>query len=190
MVFPVLDLLVVDQAFGKEKLFWQEVVEYSSFWKLNGSIIGLKQSGSHRKFVYLLPRESLKKYGIVKGSIWFEGTNSGDTYRGVLSVFRGGCRPATYQAIGDLAGEEENSSLSISFDGIAPMRSGTCVETSKRKVTDVLSFYKKRLGYEDAMPSYDRTLSVTLNSTERAICANRKLAEFDSTSTDLLSKKK
>lgn len=89
----------------------------SSLWDLNDSVLGLYKNGAERIFSYQEPREALQQEGVTAGTVWFQGTLTGNTYTGTAFVFQRRCGPSPFHVEGKLDADERR----ISFTGEQPV---------------------------------------------------------------------
>ena len=79
----------------------------SSYWGMNGSILYLVAHGSSRKFYYFVPRAGMSEYRVVRGTLFFDGSRTGDNYSGTAFVFtKNGCGPQGYQTSGTVSADQ------------------------------------------------------------------------------------
>lgn len=97
----------------------------SSFWAHNGSIVGLEAQGSHRRFVYAVPRPGMQAAGASEGSLLFDGESSGRSYSGVAYIFSGQCGPTPYAVHGPIVDNGQR----IVMQGRAPRVAWNCQTT-------------------------------------------------------------
>lgn len=77
------------------------IARADSLWDHNGSIVRLVADGSHRTFLYEVPREGLQRAGVSKGTILFEGVRDGQRYKGTARRFSRNCaEPLQYSVSG------------------------------------------------------------------------------------------
>ncbi|WP_293717829.1 hypothetical protein [Stappia sp.] len=62
-----------------------------SCWVHNGSLMRLKAEGNRRWFFYEEPRETLRRAGVVPGTLLFDGVKQGNWYSGTSRVFSRFC---------------------------------------------------------------------------------------------------
>lgn len=62
-----------------------------SCWTHNGSLMRLKADGNRRWFVYEQPRETLRRAGVTRGTLLFDGVKQGNWYTGTSRVFSRFC---------------------------------------------------------------------------------------------------
>lgn len=62
-----------------------------SCWDHNGSTMRLKAAGQNRSFVYEKPRKVLAAAGVKRGTLLFDGRNTGDYYVGNARVYSKFC---------------------------------------------------------------------------------------------------
>ena len=74
-----------------------------SFWKHNGSLMRLVDSGNERTFIYERPSEKMLSAGVVKGIVLFDGYKSGNKYFGTSRAFSENCYfGLTYKVSGNV----------------------------------------------------------------------------------------
>lgn len=70
-------------------------------WNYKGSLMKLVHTGNEVLIKYLHPKETLRKDGVQRGTILFQGTLQDDKIlKGSLFAFREGCDPMSYDATG------------------------------------------------------------------------------------------
>lgn len=62
-----------------------------SCWDHNGSLMRLNANGNQRYFVYEMPREGMRREGVLPGQLLFNGEKTGSWYRGFSRVFSRQC---------------------------------------------------------------------------------------------------
>lgn len=79
-----------------------------SCWLHNGSLMRLTAQGNERYFYYETPREGLRNAGVQRGTLLFNGTNSGGHYSGLARVFSSSCpgNPLEYWVEGPVAANQ------------------------------------------------------------------------------------
>ena len=76
-----------------------------SFWDHNGSLMRLKANGQQRVFTYEEPRSVLRRAGVRRGTVLFDGRNVGDYYVGRARRFSKYCEaPLDYEVEGPVVG--------------------------------------------------------------------------------------
>jgi hypothetical protein len=100
----------------------------------NGSIFQLVPDGPSRKFYYFTPRDGLASVGVSRGTLYFEGKRTGNTYSGNAYVFARNCGPLSYPVTGTVSADQR----SIQLTGVAPHRNGsTCgIESSSNETME------------------------------------------------------
>lgn len=81
----------------------ENIDEVASYWKHNGSVVGLIPKGNERTFIYIDPRAGLAET-VRPGTVLFTGTSDGKSYRGVARRFRKGMPPNLYPVSGPILG--------------------------------------------------------------------------------------
>jgi hypothetical protein len=94
----------------------------SNYWDYNGSIFELVADGPSRKLYYFTPRDSLASVGVSRGTLYFEGKRTGDTYSGNAYTFARNCGPMSYPVTGTVSADQR----SIQLHGVAPHRNANC----------------------------------------------------------------
>jgi len=109
-----------------------------SCWNHNGSLMRLKSSGNQRWMYYERPRSVLRNAGVRRGTLLFNGTNSGDYYSGTARRFSKFCRgnPLTYRVEGPVS--RPNGQIVITIEGQRPVHN-RCRPTGRTNY-DVLRF--------------------------------------------------
>jgi uncharacterized caspase-like protein len=74
----------------------------ASLWNHNGSVISLEASGKRRVFRYHTPRAAITAEGVRQGTVLFEGTTDGKTYRGTAYRFSAKCGRRGYTVSGPI----------------------------------------------------------------------------------------
>ena len=107
----------------------------SSFWEHNGSAVALFANGPSRVFRYESPRPGMRDLGVLKGTLLFNGTKSGDTYSGTAYIFSSHCGATPYS----VAGNVSRDGKLVTLAGNAPsMFDSACHPIAYRH--DVLKF--------------------------------------------------
>ena len=76
-----------------------------SYWDHNGSLMRLKANGQQRVFTYEEPRSVLRRAGVRRGTVLFDGRNVGDYYVGRARRFSKYCEaPLDYEVEGPVVG--------------------------------------------------------------------------------------
>ena len=111
----------------------------SSYWRHNGSVIGLISEGNTRTLVYVDPNETMT--GLVNpGTVLFTGTSDGKFYRGTASRFRKGMSPNKYQVSGPI----EKNGARIILNGTVYLRDKEGDFDSKHHDSLVFDFISKK----------------------------------------------
>ncbi|MEJ2118867.1 MAG: hypothetical protein P8Y36_13655, partial [Alphaproteobacteria bacterium] len=93
----------------------------ASTWEHNGSTVALEKNGDKRRIVYVRPRAALKKAGVKRGTVLFNGkTKKGGRVAGYAKIFRTGCDPVDYFVEGKL----DLNKGKLVLQGQAPVYSG------------------------------------------------------------------
>jgi len=73
-----------------------------SCWDHNGSLMRLKANGNQRWFLYEVPRDVLRRAGVGRGTLLFEGVKTGNRYDGTARRFSRFCpgEPLVYGVSG------------------------------------------------------------------------------------------
>ena len=76
-----------------------------SCWDHNGSVVRLKASGKNRSISYEVPRDVLRRAGVKRGTLLFDGRKEGNTYSGTARRYSRYCpgQPLSYQVSGTVA---------------------------------------------------------------------------------------
>lgn len=76
-----------------------------SCWDHNGSLMRLKASGNQRWMYYEAPRDVLRRAGVRRGTLLFDGRKNGNTYTGNARRFSRYCpgNPLVYQVSGPVS---------------------------------------------------------------------------------------
>ncbi len=109
-----------------------------SFWHHNGSLMRLVAKGNQRFFYYEDPKPVLRKAGVRRGTLLFNGSMSHDHYEGVARRFSKYCpeAPLEYGVEGEVV--RPQGQLKIVMRGHRPVNH-RCEETGKI-VEDTLVF--------------------------------------------------
>jgi len=77
----------------------------ASCWNHNGSIMRLQASGNARTFVYVQPRTVLRRAGVRRGTVLFNGRKRGNSYVGTARRYSKFCpgNPLTYSVSGPIS---------------------------------------------------------------------------------------
>ena len=108
----------------------------ASCWDHNGSLMRLEASGNQRWIYYERPRSVLRKAGVRKGTLLFNGVKNGNWYSGTARRFSKYCpgNPLTYSVEGPVASNQ----LRITVEGNREV-ARRCVGTG-RMAWDTLVF--------------------------------------------------
>ena len=89
-----------------------------SCWNHNGSLMRLKASGNQRWFYYEKPREVLRKAGVRRGTLLFNGRKNGNWYSGTARRFSKFCpgSPLEYYVEGPVRGDQLQVTVSGTRD--------------------------------------------------------------------------
>ncbi|MCB8837825.1 hypothetical protein [Aurantimonas sp. VKM B-3413] len=105
-----------------------------SCWNHNGSLMRLQASGNHREMTYERPKASLRRAGVMPGTLLFDGVKRGNSYDGTARVFSSGCDPLEYHVSGPVSADQ----LRITVTGTRDVYDN-CRATGRR-TTDRLVF--------------------------------------------------
>jgi hypothetical protein len=109
--------------------------EGPSLWDLNGSEMSLSANGAQRQFRYHTVRPGLQEAGVQPGTLWFQGTRSGDQYSGTAYVFSNTCGGLPYPVTGLVSPDGQT----ITIHGSAPIVTGdSCAVVDHRDTADAL----------------------------------------------------
>ncbi|EFL90207.1 hypothetical protein [Ahrensia sp. R2A130] len=77
----------------------------ASCWNHNGSIMRLEANGNARTFVYQRPRAVLRRAGVRRGTVLFNGRKRGNSYVGTARRYSKFCpgTPLTYNVSGPIS---------------------------------------------------------------------------------------
>lgn len=77
----------------------------ASCWDHNGSLMRLEANGNARTFVYVQPRAVLRRAGVRRGTVLFNGRKSGNSYVGTARRYSRFCpsTPLTYRVAGPIS---------------------------------------------------------------------------------------
>jgi hypothetical protein len=107
-----------------------------TYWNFNDSVMSLAADGSSRKFYYSRPRSGLEAVGVKEGTLFFEGTRSGNSYVGKAYVFSKYCGALAYDVTGTVSADQREVVLS----GKTPRRNATCQVLNYSEDTSVFTF--------------------------------------------------
>lgn len=108
-----------------------------SLWDLGGSVLSLSAHGARREFRYQTVRPGLQEVGVEPGTLWFEGTRTGDQYSGTAYVFSKACGALAYPVTGSVSTDEQT----IAISGNAPNIGGEdCSIVGYHPTSDALHF--------------------------------------------------
>ena len=93
-----------------------------TYWDLNDLIMSLISDGSGRKLYYYRPRIGLENVGVKKGTLFFEGSRSGNGYTGYAYIFSKYCGAAAYAVTGVVSADQRQ----IKLQGKTPRRNQNC----------------------------------------------------------------
>ncbi len=107
-----------------------------SCWDHNGSLMRLKASGNQRWFYFERPRGVLRRAGVVRGTLLFNGVKDGNWYSGTARVFSKYCpgSPLEYFVEGPVRADQ----LRVTVSGSREVHE-RCAPTGKW-TTDTLVF--------------------------------------------------
>ena len=107
-----------------------------SFWDHNGSLMRLQADGKQRVLTYEEPRAQMRRAGVTRGTLLFDGRNVGDYYVGRARRFSRYCdAPLVYEVEGPVT----DNGLRIVMRGEREVYASGCRPTG-RVVEDVLVF--------------------------------------------------
>lgn len=107
-------------------------------WHHNGSVMRLDAIDEMRAFVYMNPREGLRREGVSAETVLFTGERSGEAYAGTAYVFNRTCGQKEYAVRGQVEGGEHR----VVLEGAAPILGPDCKVIGTRP--DKLVFELKR----------------------------------------------
>lgn len=84
-----------------------------SCWSHNGSVMRLKADGNKRAFYYEVPKSSIQKSGVTRGTLLFSGRKKGNSYSGTARVFSRYCpdAPLQYKVSGPVSSDQTKVTL-------------------------------------------------------------------------------
>ena len=106
-----------------------------SLWNHNGSTVKLTANGARRQFAYEHPRSGMRKRGVRRGDVLFEGSRDGEIYSGTAYIFTRRCGKVGY----DVLGTVRNNDTEIVMRGNAPRFNASCRPVGSRPDTLVFS---------------------------------------------------
>ena len=109
------------------------------FWEYEGSTLSLVADGNKRKFYYVEPHAVYRNMGVTRGTLFFEGTRAGNSYKGTTYVFSNHCKPIAYA----VSGEVSNDDRKITLVGKAPVRDNGCHVVQQLDRTMEIIFHDK-----------------------------------------------
>ncbi|MEL6734337.1 MAG: hypothetical protein AAFO98_00430 [Pseudomonadota bacterium] len=114
------------------------IAHADSCWNHNGSLMRLTSNGSGRSMYYERPRQVLRNAGVRRGTLLFNGRNTGDYYVGTARRFSKFCRgnPLTYRVEGPVT--RPSGQIVITMEGPRPVHN-RCNPTGRTN-WDVLRF--------------------------------------------------
>lgn len=107
-------------------------------WHHNGSVMRLDAIDDMRAFVYMNPREGLRREGVAAETVLFTGERKGAEYAGTAYVFNRICGQKEYA----VRGRVEDGEHRVVLDGQAPILGADCTVVGTRP--DTLVFELKR----------------------------------------------
>ncbi len=97
------------------------VIAATSAWEHNGSRVTLEESGEKRTITYADPKAGLKKAGVKRGTVLFDGKVKKDgRVSGYAKIFKVGCDPVDYFVEGTI----DHGKGKMVLQGQAPVYSG------------------------------------------------------------------
>ena len=99
-----------------------------SIWDHNGSTMRLTAQGARRQIAYERPRSGMRKRGVRKGDVLFEGVRDGEIYSGTAYIFTRRCGKVGY----DVLGTVRNNETQIVMRGNAPRLNASCKRVGSR----------------------------------------------------------
>lgn len=99
-----------------------------SVWNHNGSTMRLTAQGAQRQIAYERPRSGMRKRGVRKGDVLFEGVRDGEIYSGTAYIFTRRCGKVGY----DVLGTVRNNETQIVMRGNAPRFNASCKKVGSR----------------------------------------------------------
>ena len=107
-----------------------------SCWVHNGSLMRLQAVGGSRAFVYEDPKPVLRRAGVTRGTLLFEGRRVGDRYEGTARRFSRFCRahPLVYAVGGTVSDDQLQVKMWGTYDAHRQ-----CAPTGETK-SDLLLF--------------------------------------------------
>lgn len=114
-----------EKGWGIEQLPPDEKAPVVTRWTHNGSLMELAAQGEARTISYLTPRTGLSANGVRPGSVLFNGTSDGRTYKGSARYFSARCGKIQFSVEGPI----EQNGARITLRGAAPKLATTCRPT-------------------------------------------------------------
>ncbi len=99
-----------------------------SLWMHNGSVMRLVADGDIRRFYYERPRAGIRRRGVVKGELLFEGRREANSYTGTAYIFTKSCGKVAYSVSGSVGPAD----TTVTMTGDAPRLNASCVQTGSR----------------------------------------------------------
>lgn len=97
-------------------------------WDHNGSIMRLEADGARRRFVYVTPRRGMRRVGVRRGTLLFDGHRDGFVYEGTARIFNKRCGQFTYR----VRGEVSDDARRVVLFGRAPRVGSDCQIRGRR----------------------------------------------------------
>ena len=104
-----------------------------SCWNHNGSIMRLVANGSRRAFYYEQPRDVLRRAGVTRGTLLFDGRKNGNSYSGTARRFSRFCpgNPLEYAVSGPVRADQLQVTLFGTRDVYSQCQYTGTVETDR-----------------------------------------------------------
>jgi tetratricopeptide (TPR) repeat protein len=111
----------------------------TDFWDYKGSTLSLAADGNKRKFYYIEPHAVFRNMGVTRGTLFFDGTRAGNSYKGTTYAFSIHCKPLAYGVSGNVSDDHRK----ITLVGKVPVRDSGCQVVTHMDQTMEIFFHDK-----------------------------------------------
>lgn len=115
-------------------------VSAASCWDHNGSLMRLEARGNRRWFYYESPRSVLRKAGVRRGTLLFDGVKDGNWYSGTARVYSKFCPGAPLEYF--VEGPVRSDQLRVTVRGTRKVYS-QCQSTGRTKRDELVFTYRR-----------------------------------------------